>query len=312
MLKQKYKMRRPIIDLAFIVFAAVVSPLVAYAQNATVETHQFTSRVFNNTRTIRVLLPPGYHAADSAKTKYPVLYLNDGIMVFHAFHLEEILPDLIRTKKIRPVIIVGIDNGGSTDKTKEAGKDRANEYLPYPDVGFPPDSLYEPETPSPLGKLQPKFLDEVRSLIEKTYRIEKGPKSTGIGGFSYGGVAALYTAIKQPKVFGKLLLESSPLWIGKDRQLLTEAMAVHKWPGRVYTGLGTNESDEEKVNREGIVERDSLVAAIGKNAPRTLLKVVLEEGAKHEPSAWSKRFPAALQFLFGPEAETWTREGKGK
>jgi hypothetical protein len=37
-----------------------------------VETHQLTSRVFQNTRALRVLLPPDYHAPANARRGYPV------------------------------------------------------------------------------------------------------------------------------------------------------------------------------------------------------------------------------------------------
>ncbi|MEZ5427269.1 MAG: alpha/beta hydrolase-fold protein [Pyrinomonadaceae bacterium] len=44
--------------------------------------HQLKSKIFGNTRTIRVLLPPGYD--QKPLQKYPVLYLNDGQNLFDA------------------------------------------------------------------------------------------------------------------------------------------------------------------------------------------------------------------------------------
>lgn len=141
--------------IAFITFSAC---LLICAQetklndkaSANIETQQITSKVFNNTRTIRVLLPPGYRDSQNKEKSYPVLYLNDGIMVFHGFNIEETVHNLIKTGAIQPLLIVGIDNGGSTDKTKNAPIDRANEFLPYPDVGFSPDRLYQPDPPNPI------------------------------------------------------------------------------------------------------------------------------------------------------------------
>jgi hypothetical protein len=40
--------------------------------------HSVTSKIFNNTRSIRVLLPPGYDAAANRSERYPVLYMLDG------------------------------------------------------------------------------------------------------------------------------------------------------------------------------------------------------------------------------------------
>jgi predicted alpha/beta superfamily hydrolase len=267
--------------------------------SANIETQTLTSKVFNNTRTIRVLLPPGYHDEKNRRKSYPVLYLNDGTMVFRALKIEETVHRLINTGVISPLIVVGIDNGGSTDKTKNAASDRTNEFLPYPDVGFPPDNLYEPDPPNPVGKMYPDFVAEVMALIKEKYRVEPGAENTGIGGFSYGGVAALYAASNKPDIFGRLLLESTPLWIGKDRQLLKDIQQTKKWAAKIYIGLGTNESPDEAVNKEGRTDHDVLLGSIRKNSPETNLNFVLGEGDKHEPSAWGKRFPAALQILFG-------------
>jgi len=40
--------------------------------------------------------------------------------------------------------------------------------------------------------------------------------------------------------------------------------------------------------------------AIIQNSPSTHIKLIVEEGAKHEFSAWANRLPGALQFLFNP------------
>lgn len=44
--------------------------------------HDFASRVFGNTRKLRVLLPDGYDRQENAARRYPVLYLNDGQNLF--------------------------------------------------------------------------------------------------------------------------------------------------------------------------------------------------------------------------------------
>ena len=42
------------------------------------------SHTFKNTRKIRVLLPPGYYETKKKNIQYPVLYLNDGVLVLAA------------------------------------------------------------------------------------------------------------------------------------------------------------------------------------------------------------------------------------
>jgi enterochelin esterase-like enzyme len=276
---------------------------------ANIETLKLTSKVFNNTRTIRVLLPPGYHKAMNKAKRYPVFYFNDGIMVFSSkptgVRIEEVVYGLYKDGKLPPLIMVGVDNGASTDKTKNAGRDRADEFLPYPDTGFSPGLVYDADPPDPHGKLYPDFLlKEVMPVINSRYRTRLGQANTNLAGFSYGGVSALYIVMSHPHVFGKLLLESTPLWIGPDYQLLKDAEQVRKWPDAVCFGSGTNESDNEEVNREGARDQDRLVRIIAGQSPRTRIKIVRVEGAQHQGSAWHDRLSSELQFLF-PTRRTW-------
>src|SRR2546430_9683581 len=44
--------------------------------------HEFASRIFHNTRFLRVWLPPGYDAVENQARRYPALYLNDGQNLF--------------------------------------------------------------------------------------------------------------------------------------------------------------------------------------------------------------------------------------
>ena len=55
--------------------------------------HKFRSRIFKNTRFLRVWLPPGYDDAGNAGRHYPVFYLNDGQNLFEAayfFHRNRV------------------------------------------------------------------------------------------------------------------------------------------------------------------------------------------------------------------------------
>lgn len=54
-----------------------------------VELIEFQSRVFKNKRTLRVLVPPGYHEKENVAVTYPVFYLNDGYAVFNYSDAEK-------------------------------------------------------------------------------------------------------------------------------------------------------------------------------------------------------------------------------
>lgn len=290
----------------FISAILILITLIAFCDAQTsknVETFELTSKVFGNTRTIRILLPPEYHDYKNLDRQYPVLYLNDGLMVFDSagpgLRIEEIIFKLYKENQLPPMIVVGIDNGACTDKTTNEIADRANEFLPYPDAGFLPNHTYKPEPPDPQGKKYPDFLiNEVIPRLKQNYRIKSGQQNTAIGGFSYGGVSALYTVITKPGYFGKLILESTPLWIGPHYELIEDAKKSQQWPAKVYIAAGTNETDEEAFNNEGKKNQELLVSIIKKQSPDTKIKLMREEGSTHGQDAWRNRLPAALIFLF--------------
>lgn len=250
--------------------------------------HELKSRIFRNTRTVRVWLPPEYDGW--GETRYPVLYLNDGQNLFEAttafagvhWQVGEATSRLIAEEKIAPLIIVGIDN---------TGKNRVREYVPYRSA--------DPRVIGPQGKHFPDFLlREVMPLIEKYYAVAKGPEHTGLGGSSLGGLITLYTQLATPGVFGRLLIESPSLFVA-NRKILEECRQFRDWPFRVYLGIGTAEigqaeRDERVV--DDVRELESILRAAGLDKRR--LKVRIEEGASHSESAWAARFPAALEFLY--------------
>ena len=199
--------------------------------------HSLSSHCFGNTRQLRVWLPPGYSSPQNDGRRYPVLYLNDGQNLFDPatafagidWHVGESLTRLIDESLAPPIIVVGIDN---------ATIERIREFLPY-------KALYPP-VPKPLGKRYPDFLiDEIMPFIQRTYRIARGAKNTGLGGSSLGALIALYTVIARPGTFGKLLLESPSLFVS-NRQLLKDSRAVTTWPQRIFLGVGTQESGQQE------------------------------------------------------------------
>ena len=274
---------------------ASYSVRVNYSLSAQLRLHEFRSDIFANTRTVRVLLPPGYEDPRHAAQRFAVLYLNDGQNLFDAstsmfnpveWQVDETVSRLAASNRIAPLIVVGIDNAGK--------RERPAEYLPYP------DEYLRPSVPSPYGRKYPDFLvDEVMPFINRTYRTRTGPESTGVGGSSYGAVAALYTVMKRPGVFGRLLLESPSLYISRE-QLLKDCDGVRQWPRRVYVGIGTSETGDEAGDREAV----SLVRRFGEKLAKAgkrgkSLHVVVEEGGMHLESAWARRLPRALEFLYG-------------
>jgi predicted alpha/beta superfamily hydrolase len=252
--------------------------------------HEFQSRIFCNTRMLRVWLPPEYDDPVNLLRYYPVFYLNDGQNLFDRataytgveWQMDETAGRLIREKLIPPMILVGIDN---------AQKDRPKEYLSY-------RSLNPPQL-RPQGKRYPDFLiNEVMPFLYERYRIGRGPENTGLGGSSLGAIISLYTVMDRPGVFGRLLLESPSLFIS-NRQLLKQSLGVRQWPQRIFLAIGTRESGREERDQEivdDVRELGGILRRAGLGEDRLLMKI--DVGATHSEGDWARRFPEALKFLF--------------
>jgi len=279
-----------------------VTTITSFDQDHTVigwlEIVPFESKIFHNKRMLRVLVPANYFSPHNAHRSYPVLYLQDGQNLFDEktssqgeWHVDETVEHLVGAFKIPPMFVVGIDN---------AGDKRSSEYLPYPDPLNPTDGVADEA--GVHGKEYLTFLTtEVMPFIEKRYRISRGAMNTGIGGSSYGADAALYVALQRPTLFGHVLVESPPLWIGKN-QLLRDAEKATQLPQKMYIGVGTAENPYNDPQRSAQVVdqvRDLESILVKKSMRATRLRVAIEEGGQHNEAAWSRRLPDALLFLYG-------------
>jgi enterochelin esterase-like enzyme len=271
--------------------AAPSAAIRASAATGDLRLHEFQSRVFRNTRFLRVWLPPDYDDAENSGRHYPVLYLNDGQNLFEAatsyagveWQVDETADRLIREDAVLAMIIVGIDN---------TGKDRIREYMPHRSMN--------PMMLRVQGRYYPDFLiKEVMPFVERNYRVGAGPENTGLGGSSLGGLIALYTAMVRPGVIGRLLVESPSLW-ASHRQAIKESRSVRIWPERIYLGVGTAEAGSAERSRT-VVDDVRELAAILRRAvlSEKRLRLVVKDGAGHNEAAWAERFPEALRFLFG-------------
>jgi predicted alpha/beta superfamily hydrolase len=275
-----------------------IPPGVIRATGATgdLRIHEFSSRIFRNKRFLRVWLPPGYDDPANQSRSYPVFYLNDGQNLFEAaisftgveWQVDETADRLIRAGAIPPLIVVGIDN---------ASKDRLREYMPHRSLH---PMMLRSMTLRVQGRRYPDFLiKEVMPFVARNYRLASGPENTGLGGSSLGGLIAVYTSAASRGVIGRLLVESPSLWAA-NRQILRESRKVTHWPERIFLACGTAEAGRADKN-QSVVDDVRELAGIMRHAgvSENRLRVLIEEGATHNESAWARRFPDALEFLFG-------------
>jgi len=169
-------------------------------------------------RNVDVWLPKDY----SADKKYPVLYMQDGQMLFHpddcwngqAWEIDSIAQSMIDKGNIRPTIIVGIWSHKP---------DRFNEYMPLDPLKSTSAEvqhrMYRKTNGEPKSNDYLRFLvKELKPFIDNKYSTLKGPENTFIGGSHLGGLLSVYAVCKFPTVFGGFMSMSTN-WNAADRDL---------------------------------------------------------------------------------------------
>lgn len=250
--------------------------------------HENFSAIFlDNQRTLIVYLPPAYDSA--TERRYPVLYLHDGQNVFDTataflgqeWQVDETAQQLIEAGEIEPLIIVGIYN---------TGEQRIDEYTPTRDERKKTGGLA-----AQYGRL---LVEAVKPFIDKRYRTLPGAETTALGGSSLGGLVTLHLGLKQPQVFGKLLVMSPSVW-WDEGVILREVEALRAKPAtRIWLDIGTREG--HVVLAQVRLLRDALIAQGWRL--KADLHYLEARGARHTESAWAQRVAPALKFLFPRQA----------
>jgi predicted alpha/beta superfamily hydrolase len=249
----------------------------------------FHSSILNNERDLVVYLPPGYEA--NQKRRYPVFYMHDGQNLFDGatsfiagkeWRVDETAEALISTRRIEPLIIVGVYNT----------KNRINEYTPAEDVKFKLGGKADL-----FGRM---LVEELKPFIDKTYRTRQDPKYTGIGGSSLGGLVSLYLGLKYSDVFGKVAVVSPSVWFANKQIVHFVEALPKKWKVSIWLDMGTKEGGSEEEAQQGVgnarLLRDTLLKKGWKNGKS--LSYFEAEGAEHNENAWAERVASILTFLF--------------
>lgn len=252
-------------------------------------------------RNVDVWLPTGY----SPKDHYPVLYLQDGQMLFDSlstwnhqeWQVDETADRLMRTNKIRKAIIVGIWNNGAK---------RHAEYFPQKAFNDLPDTarqqLAKLFNGPPLADNYLKFLvTELKPFIDSAFSTAPGRQNTFIGGSSMGGLISLYALCEYPQTFGGAACISTH-WPGTFTpndaipgaivNYLSDhlpAPATH----RIYFDHGTVGLDALYPPYQARV--DTVMKKKGYGA-KTLASRTFP-GADHSERSWSARLDQPLIFL---------------
>lgn len=256
----------------------------------------FSSRFLQGDRRITVWLPPQYRS--DSNMRFQVAYLLDGQNVFDsqraAFGVEwqadEAASELATSSDPTSVILVAIDNSSN----------RMSEYT------FAQDTIAGKLVGGEGDKYLSFITDELKPWIDQEFRTLADPNSTALIGSSLGGLFVLNALKQRPDIFGKGIAMSPSLFWGNNHaiKLFSEADpqdAPHhpQVAQRLWLDMGTKEGDKQSTQVRAVEQTRELTVLIEKKFPkRFTLKTMIEPDAQHNESAWARRLPLALDFIF--------------
>lgn len=304
--------------LAFIIFFTyqvlifAQNPLPKVTSGTLIRLDSFPSKYVQK-RNIDLWLPEGY----STENKYAVLYMHDGQMLFdsstnwnlQAWDIDDIGQKLMKEKKVRPFIVVGIWNSGSSrhidyfpKKPFESLsiKEQQDIYQAARNNGY---SVFQEKNIVSDDYL--KFLvHELKPFIDANFAVEKDKNNTCIMGSSMGGLISLYAICEYPDVFGAaaclsthwpgiFTMENNPIPEAFYRYLEKNLPDPRK--NKIYFDFGTATLDAMYPPLQAEVDKIMIKKGFSSGSWQTLKF----EGEDHSEKAWKKRLPIPLTFLFG-------------
>ncbi|MGA7623565.1 MAG: alpha/beta hydrolase-fold protein, partial [Candidatus Acidiferrales bacterium] len=140
------------------------------------------------------------------------------------------------------------------------------------------------------------LVEELKPFIGSHYRVLDGPKNTGLGGSSLGGLLTIYLGIRYWQVFGKLAVLSPSVWWNQRAILKTVARAEVPSRPRIWLDVGTSEGAQTVPQVTAL--RNALVKKGWQENHDLHFEIF--PGAQHNEAAWAQRVGPFLQFLFPP------------
>jgi predicted alpha/beta superfamily hydrolase len=230
----------------------------------------------NKTRKIWALLPHDY---DKSSESYPVMYLQDAQNLFNEnakygnWEIDKKLA-VMSEYKIGKIIIIAIEH---------AEEDRIKEY----NVGK-----------TLLGKGQGKkyirFVTEtLKPFVDSNFRTKKEREFTGIGGSSMGGLVSIFSGLRNPEVYGKLMIFSPSLWVVPELKIDSDSTATADT--KIYLYAGGDES-ATMIEHVQSFKKDLISSEFVKDKNKINLSINIK--GKHSETYWSDEFPKAIEWLF--------------
>ena len=229
-----------------------------------IESFKIYSDILKEERDISIYTPNGYSKENKP---YGVLLLNDGFEYINILSVQNVLDNLIAKKGIPPIVTVFV----------HATKDRA-ENLKCDDEFS-------------------RFLAcEVMTYVKKEFNISNKSEDNVIGGYSLGGLAASYTALKYPDIFGNVLSQSGSYWYKRDSYksedklwIINEFSSTERLPIKFYINVGDIEPKVSMIDTN--VQFSEELKELG-------YKVKFETfGSGHDYLCWGETLADGLKYL---------------
>lgn len=248
------------------------------------------SEILGETRQLDIYLPPGYH---KSRESYPVLYMHDGNNLFYpelafggtAWRVNHVVDKLVNHKLLNKIIVVGVHNTMA----------RNEEYTwtemargPYREGG--------------KGPFYASYLvEELKPLIDRSFRTRKGKRHTAVMGSSLGGLISFYLGRFYSGVFGHIGCVSPSFW-WDDRAALSEAQEYPK-NLNIWLDMGTREGGEkvkidQNANILNLRRAKRALEARGYTEGKNLGYLEVR-GGLHNEWHWGERLHLPLLFFFG-------------
>ncbi|MCT4588526.1 MAG: alpha/beta hydrolase-fold protein [Carboxylicivirga sp.] len=268
--------------------------------------HELFTSEYVDARNIDIWLPKEY----SADKQYAVIYMHDGQMLYDAsttwnkqeWGVDEVISTLIKNKRIRDCIVVGIWNNNEKRNSEYfpqrawemTSKNRQNEILSD-------DKVLNNPAASEHGLLADNYLRfivrELKPFVDATYSTKASKENTFIMGSSMGGLISAYAISEYPGVFGGAICMSTH-WPAADGIVLNYIKDHLPNPDthRIYFDYGTATLDALYEPYQLKVDKMMLKRGYIKDKN---FKSEKFEGAPHTENAWRERLNIPLEFMLG-------------
>lgn len=234
---------------------------------------EFASSILNNKRDIIVWLPIGYNSQKNPNKRYPVLYMHDGQNIMDPktayvgkdWRVDETVMKLIRQKKIKEIIVVGIYN--TPDRLDEySWTEKGQNYLKF-------------------------IVTELKPFIDSNYKTLSDKDNTAVMGSSMGGLISFYAAWHYPDVFSMAACMSSSFYYNNDKSLkLVQSYRGKKKQVKFYIDHG----------EDGLIRGQKMFCLLSQKGYvlGQDIDYFYAPGAEHNEREWAARLERPLFFFF--------------